>query len=748
MFLNYIVLQRLKAGIVLIWIGILLVPFELAAQISQNESSFRWHYDTPENQGFSSDELMKMTEMLAAKGTKKFLVIRNDKVIHKWFADGWEDSLRAHYTASLAKALVGGMSLMAAIDDGYLTPDEAACHYIPQWKKDGRKSMITIRQLATHTSGIEDAEATSKELENMSPNANAHFDIPGWKGQFWKQNPDPFTVARDSAPVIFIPGDKYAYSNPGIGMLTYAVTSAISKSGYKSVRNYLNERIFRSLGINEKDASIGYGKSFNVENLSVVPSWGGGSFTADAIARIGLLILHKGNWQGTQLIDTAVVNMTTSYAGTALPVNPVNFPSDNFRNEKNPVPATTAGWYSNFDGTWPYVPRDAIAGGGAGNQHLFVIPSLNLVIVRMGDKLYDEQKDERFWLGAEKYILNPLMNAIKESPYPESSLSVEFDPPESIVRMAEGGDNWPSTWGKDDMLYTAYGDGYGFNPNTEIKLSLGLSTVSGTPPDIKGINLRTRSGERTGQGKYGVKASGLLMVEDVLYMMVRNSAHSQLMWSEDNGITWEQSDWKFEKGFGCPTILNYGKNYAGAPDEYVYLYSQDEESAYKNSDRFVLTRVPVKGIKDWKNYTFFAGMDSQGQPLWTGDIRKRQGVFINPGKCYRSGVTYHPVLKKYLWCQTIQMAPVVETDSLPHGADVRYKGGLGIFESDYPWGPWRTVFYTRDWDTGPGETSSIPVKWMSKDGKSAWLLFSGDDCFSIRRFGFVVNSDNQSDNQQ
>ena len=39
----------------------------------------------------------------------------------------------------------------------------------------------------------------------------------------------------------------------------------------------------------------------------------------------------------------------------------------------------------------------------------------------------------------------------------------------------------------------------------------------------------------------------------------------------------------------------------------------------------------------------------------------------------------------------------------------------------------------RAWDVGPGETASIPTKWISSDGLQVHLVFSGDDCFSVRR---------------
>jgi hypothetical protein len=70
--------------------------------------------------------------------------------------------------------------------------------------------------------------------------------------------------------------------------------------------------------------------------------------------------------------------------------------------------------------------------------------------------------------------------------------------------------------------------------------------------------------------------------------------------------------------------------------------------------------------------------------------------------------------------------------TLPEG-DPRFSGGFGIFDAPNPWGPWTTVYYINRWDIGPGETSSFPVKWMSEDGKTMYLVFSGEDSFSVRK---------------
>jgi hypothetical protein len=304
--------------------------------------------------------------------------------------------------------------------------------------------------------------------------------------------------------------------------------------------------------------------------------------------------------------------------------------------------------------------------------------------------------------------------------------SIQWAPASSIVRRARGGDNWPITWGDDDLLYTAYGDGNGFEPFIKEKLSMGLSRIRGAADNFKGENLRSPSLETRGGGASGKKASGMLMAGGVLYVLARNAGNSQLAWSADRGATWTWSDWKFTESFGAPTFLNFGRNYAGARDAFVYVYSHDHDSAYKPAGRMVLARVPADRIGQRDAYEFFAGMNDDGQPAWTADVSKRFSVFTHAGRCYRSGISYNAALKRYLWCQILP------------GSDTRFAGGFAIYDAPEPWGPWTTVYFTEQWDVGPGETSSIPTKWISDDGRTIHLVFSGDDHFSVRRANLTV----------
>jgi CubicO group peptidase (beta-lactamase class C family) len=339
-------------------------------------------------------------------------------------------------------------------------------------------------------------------------------------------------------------------------------------------------------------------------------------------------------------------------------------------------------------------------------------------------------------VGSEESMLSSTGGPHSAAPYPPSTVikGIEWAPPETIIRRAAGSDNWPMTWADDDALYTAYGDGKGFEPFLAEKLSLGLARVVGSPPEVIGTNLRAAV-ESKGDGQAGTKASGILMVDGVLYLWVRNAGNSQLAWSTDRGRTWKWSDWKFTTSFGCPTILNYGKNYAGARDGYIYLYSHDSDSAYTPADRMVMARVPKDRIRERGAYEFFKALGNNNQPIWTKQISDRGPVFSHPARCYRSGISYNPGLKRYLWSQTLP------------GSDARFKGGFGIYDAPEPWGPWTTVYFTEEWDVGPGETSSFPPKWMSADGLTLHLVFSGQDSFSVRRSRLITTRPQRADKQ-
>jgi hypothetical protein len=333
-----------------------------------------------------------------------------------------------------------------------------------------------------------------------------------------------------------------------------------------------------------------------------------------------------------------------------------------------------------------------------------------------------------------------------DPPHPPSPviLDIEWAPRGQITYVADDSDNWPMTWADDGNLYTAYGDGWGFEPYISgdgthprsLKLSLGFGKVVGDPDDFQGINIRSTTGERTGNGRRGKKASGLLMVDGVLYMLVRNAdlqgQQCTLAWSEDRATSWTWVDWRFEE-LGYCVFLNFGRDYSGARDDYVYMYSPDTPDAYHETDDVVLARVPRQDIVRKEAYEFFAGFDADGEPEWSEHIEDREPVFSFPGGANRMDVSYNPGIGRYLMTMRSRARA----------------GGLNqfsIFDAPEPWGPWTTVYYTERWNGGRlsdfqggwGESQSIPTKWISDDGRTVHLVFAGNDHFAVRRARLIL----------
>jgi CubicO group peptidase (beta-lactamase class C family) len=681
--------------------------------------AFAWRSATPESQGMDGGKLAALRDELARRKTRAFLVIRNDRIVCEWYASGHGPN-RKHGAASLSKAAVAGLALALLLGDRKLKLDTPVADLVPAWSNDPRKRRITLRQLGSHTSGLADAE------EGRLP----HAKLPGWKGRFWKGlDPpnDPFTLARDQAPVLFEPGTKLQYSNPGIAVLGHAVTAALKDAPQKDIRTLLRDRVMRPIGVADGAWSVGYGKTFQVDGLPLVAGWGGGSYTARALAHVGRLLLREGAWDGKRILTREAVRQVTGDAG--LPGH------------------CGMGFWTNADGRYPRLPRDTYYGAGAGDQLLIVVPSLHLIVVRNGETLAPEPRNARDVFAAfhdqrVKILFEPVIAAITDSPkrtgaapYPPSRAitGIAWAPRQTIVRKARGSDNWPLTWADDGHQYTAYGDGWGFEPFVPKKLGLGFARVEGDPPRFQGVNIPSPTGEQLGAGAGSRKASGILCVRGVLYLWTRNAGNAQLAWSKDHGKTWAWADWKFTTSFGCPTFLNFGKDYVGARDDWVYVYSPDAASAYRAADRMVLARVPKGKITDRHAYEFFKGFDARRTPLWSKAIADRGAVFTHRGRCYRSGITFNAGLKRYLW---VQIMPGTEGKK----ADTRFEGGFAVYDAPEPWGPWTTVYFTEKWDVGPGETASFPTRWMSADGKTIHLVFSGDDHFAVRKASLTVGS--------
>ena len=657
-----------------------------AAPAARTWPAETWEEAMPAAVGLDGGRLEK-ARRYALTGGGSGIITRGGKSVLMW---GDQSTL---YDLKSTTKSIGVTALGLAIADGKLALTDRAVDRHPAFgippEANGNRGWLeatTLQHLATQTAG---------------------FEKTGGYGK-----------------LLFEPGTKWLYSDGGPNWLAECVTLAYGQD----LQELIFERVFTPLGIRRQD--LRWRKNaYRPHTLGTLArrEFGSGIHAnVNAMARIGLLYLRGGTWREQQLVPTDFIDTARR------PLSSVaNLPALDADKHGNASAHYGLLWWNNADGTLSGVPRDAYWSWGLHESLILVIPSLDIVAVRAG-RSWQRDWDDHYDVLAP--FFGPIAASVRTAaprsaaPYPPSRaiVGVSWAPRNEIVRKAKGSDNWPLTWGDDDALYTAYGDGWGFEPKTPEKLSLGLARVTGNPPGFDGANVRSPSAEQTGDGRKGGKASGILMVEGVLYLWVRNTANSRLAWSQDRGKTWEWADWRFTESFGCPTFLNVGPDYRGARDGFVYVYSFDSDSAYAPSDHMVLARIPTSRVRDRSAYEFFAGLGAEGEPRWSPVLADRAPVFTHPGRCYRSAITYSVGLKRYLWCQIIP------------GKDTRFQGGFGIYDAPEPWGPWTTVFLTQQWDVGPGETCSLPTKWMSPDGRTAHLVFSGDDHFSVREVRFIT----------
>jgi CubicO group peptidase (beta-lactamase class C family) len=200
---------------------------------------------------------------------------------------------------------------------------------------------------------------------------------------------DPFTLSRDEAVILFSPASQYQYSNPGFAMLSYVVTT---RKG--NIRTLLRDRIMRPIGVPDSEWSIGYGETVYVNNLPLVASWGGGSYSPRALACVARLMLRQGDWDGSRLISSSAVSQVTGDVGTPY--------------------SGAIGWWSNNDGSLGGdIPLDAFYAYGAQDQTVFIVPSKKLMLTRNGPQwLASSPSDFRKRLA--QYIFQPLIDAVLE----------------------------------------------------------------------------------------------------------------------------------------------------------------------------------------------------------------------------------------------------------------------------------------------------------------------------------------------
>ncbi|NAY90966.1 serine hydrolase [Muricauda sp. JGD-17] len=209
---------------------------------------------------------------------------------------------------------------------------------IADWKDDERKN-ITLNHLLRMQSGLEWEEDYTK-ISDVTRMLFLESDM---------------TQAQKKKPLVAQPTEIWNYSSGTTNLL-----SGILRQQFRSHQEYLN---FPYAAFIDK-----IGMYSMVMEADLVGNYVGSSYSWASTrdwGRFGQLYLNRGNWNGEQLFDASWVDY-------------ISTPTEN-SNERY-----GAHFYLNAGGHYPDVPKDLFSCNGYQGQHIFIIPSKDLVIVRTG----------------------------------------------------------------------------------------------------------------------------------------------------------------------------------------------------------------------------------------------------------------------------------------------------------------------------------------------------------------------------
>ncbi len=319
-------------------------PYEVPKRIKlTNNLPFPYGNNEPKDTVFSNVDYANLKTAVANafdskdeqnKRTRAVLVIYKDKIIAEQYGTGFNKNSKIcgwSMTKSITATCFGILQKQGKMNIMQRAP-------IAEWAKDER-SKITINDLLHMNSGLEWNEDYSKLSDAV-------------KMLYLSED---MTSSQKHKPLVGKPNSTWYYSSG-----TSNILSGILRQQFKTHQEYLDfwyTNFIDKIGMNsmvvETDMAGNYvGSSY---------SWA----TTRDWAKFGLLYLHKGNWNGKQLFDET----WAKYVAT-----PTNGSDGKYGGH----------FWLNAGGRYPDSPRDLFFASGYQGQKIFIFPSQDLVIVRMG----------------------------------------------------------------------------------------------------------------------------------------------------------------------------------------------------------------------------------------------------------------------------------------------------------------------------------------------------------------------------
>lgn len=288
-----------------------------------------WETKSISSLKWNQNAIQPLKDYLIQKNTKSFMILVNGRIVMEEYFNGHTSSLEWEWN-SAGKTLVG-TTVGIAQQENLLSINNKASDYLGTgWTSMPleKENLITLKHLLTMTSGNDDT-----------------------KQYIIKTN---LTYVADA-------GTRWAYSN-----IFQKLTDVVGSASNKPFETYFNEKIKTKIGM---DGFWNFGAIYTIYHS-----------TTRSMARFGLLALNKGKWNNEQVINESFFNESIA---TSQNINP-SYGYFWWLNGKNKymVPGSQA---ISQGSLVPNAPADLYAAMGASDQRIYVIPSKNMVVIRMGD---------------------------------------------------------------------------------------------------------------------------------------------------------------------------------------------------------------------------------------------------------------------------------------------------------------------------------------------------------------------------
>jgi CubicO group peptidase (beta-lactamase class C family) len=206
--------------------------------------------------------------------------------------------------------------------------------------------------------------------------------------------------------LLFAPGTKWAYSDGGVNWLGECLTLAFRED----LDTLLFRRVFDVIGITRDDLTWrdNIFRSDQIEGIKRREIGAGIFASADAMARIGLLYLREGRWQDKSILPRNFVESIRRVPPTVAGLPIANDPQERFGGASQHYGLL---WWNNTDKAVADAPVDTYWAWGLGDSLIVVIPSLDLVVSRVGSAWLGDRKPSYYRLLTPFFA--PIATAVK-----------------------------------------------------------------------------------------------------------------------------------------------------------------------------------------------------------------------------------------------------------------------------------------------------------------------------------------------